>query len=104
MRGISPDRVDGGAAACPQRARYTVARSSRRTASPHSNIGLETGDWYHKYARGNWLFGGALDSITVDPRDANHWFITDFFAIYQTHDAGKTSDMPTCEPKDRASS
>ena len=46
----------------------------------------EVGDWFHK---GSWYFGGAMGSITIDPNDANHWFITDFFAIYQTHDAGK---------------
>ncbi len=46
----------------------------------------EVGDWYHK---GSWYFGGAMGSITVDPNDPKHWFITDFFAIYQTRDAGK---------------
>lgn len=34
-------------------------------------------------------FGSALGSITVDPRDRNHWFFTDWFSIYQTPDAGK---------------
>jgi photosystem II stability/assembly factor-like uncharacterized protein/peptidoglycan/xylan/chitin deacetylase (PgdA/CDA1 family) len=46
----------------------------------------EVGDWYHK---GGWAFGGAAGSLTVDPHDANHWFLTDFFAIYQTFDGGK---------------
>lgn len=46
----------------------------------------EVGDWYLK---GSWYFGGAAGSITVDPNDASHWFMTDFFSIYQTHDAGK---------------
>lgn len=46
----------------------------------------EVGDWYHK---GGWTFGAAAGSITVDPNDAKHWFMTDFFAIYQTHDSGK---------------
>jgi photosystem II stability/assembly factor-like uncharacterized protein len=45
------------------------------------------GDWFHK---GGWYFGGAMGSITVDPHDPAHWFITDYFAIYQTFDAGKT--------------
>ena len=44
------------------------------------------GDWFRK---GSWYFGGAMGSITVDPNDAKHWFITDFFAIYQSFDAGK---------------
>lgn len=46
----------------------------------------EVGDWFHK---GSWYFGGAMGSIIVDPNDSEHWFITDFFAIYQTFDAGK---------------
>jgi len=41
----------------------------------------EVGDWFHK---GGWAFGGAASSLTVDPHDPKHWFITDFFAIYQT--------------------
>jgi photosystem II stability/assembly factor-like uncharacterized protein len=46
----------------------------------------EVGDWFHK---GGWAFGGAAGSITVDPHDAKHWFLTDYFAIYQTFDSGK---------------
>ena len=46
----------------------------------------EVGDWFRK---GSWYFGGAMGSITIDPNDAKHWFITDFFAIYQSFDAGK---------------
>jgi photosystem II stability/assembly factor-like uncharacterized protein len=46
----------------------------------------EVGDWYHK---GGWAFGGAASSLTVDPHDPKHWFLTDFFAIYQTYDGGK---------------
>lgn len=50
---------------------------------------VQVGDWYGG-RKGGWFFGGAMGSITVDPHDAAHWFITDFFAIYTTHDAGKT--------------
>lgn len=46
----------------------------------------EVGDWYHK---GGWAFGGNASSITIDPRDPRHWFMTDFFAIYQTFDGGQ---------------
>lgn len=35
------------------------------------------------------MFGQALGSITVDPRDPDHWFFTDWFSIYETTDAGK---------------
>jgi len=45
----------------------------------------DVGDWYNK---GGWTFGGSAGSVTVDPHDANHWFMTDFFAIYQTWDGG----------------
>ena len=50
---------------------------------------VTVGDWYGP-TKGNWFFGGALGSITVDQHDPTHWFLTDYFAIYQTHDAGKT--------------
>ena len=48
---------------------------------------VEAGDWYG--AHSNWYFGGAAGSITVDPNDAAHWFVTDYGACWQTHDAGK---------------
>ena len=35
-------------------------------------------------------FGAAMSNIAIDPRDANHWFFSDFFGIYQTPDGGKT--------------
>jgi photosystem II stability/assembly factor-like uncharacterized protein len=42
--------------------------------------------WFRHKSGG---MGWALGSITVNPRDANNWFFTDWFAIYQTNDAGK---------------
>ncbi len=41
--------------------------------------------WY----RGERWFGMALASIVVDPRDPDHWFLTDWFATYQTFDGGR---------------
>lgn len=44
------------------------------------------------YEGADWFgptFGAALASIVVDPRDPGHWYFTDWFAIYQTRDAGK---------------
>jgi photosystem II stability/assembly factor-like uncharacterized protein len=32
----------------------------------------------------------AMSNITIDPRDPKHWLFTDFFAIYQSYDAGRT--------------
>jgi photosystem II stability/assembly factor-like uncharacterized protein len=42
--------------------------------------------WFRHYTGG---FGSALGSITVDPRDSDHWFFTDWYALYQTFDAGR---------------
>lgn len=42
-------------------------------------------EWFRK--RHNSA-GWALGSLVVDPRDPGHWFFTDWFAIYQTWDAG----------------
>ncbi len=42
----------------------------------------EDGGWSH--------FGRAMSSIVVDPRDADHWFMCDWFAIWRTRDAGRT--------------
>ncbi len=39
--------------------------------------------------RGKQAWGWAMATIIIDPHDANHWFITDFFGLSQTHDAGK---------------
>lgn len=44
------------------------------------------GDWFH---HGGRTMGWAMGSITVNPHDPAHWFITDYFAIYQSRDAGK---------------
>jgi photosystem II stability/assembly factor-like uncharacterized protein len=41
--------------------------------------------WYGGPGR----FGMALSSIVVDPREADHWFFTDWFSVYQTFDAGR---------------
>lgn len=41
------------------------------------------------FGTGGGHFGSALGSIIVDPRTPAHWFFTDWFSIYQTHDSGK---------------
>lgn len=38
-------------------------------------------------------FGSALGSITVDQANPNRWFFTDFYAVYQTLDAGRSWRM-----------
>jgi photosystem II stability/assembly factor-like uncharacterized protein len=46
----------------------------------------ERQEWFRHSTGG---MGDALSSIVVDPRDPAHWFFTDWYAIYQTHDAGR---------------
>ncbi len=45
--------------------------------------------WYG----GEERFGMALGSIVVDPRHPDHWFLTDWFAAYQTFDAGRNWEL-----------
>ena len=46
--------------------------------------------WYGAMQTGKWQhFGSALGSIVIDPKNPNRWFFTDWYAIYQTTDAGK---------------
>ena len=33
-------------------------------------------------------FGSSTSSVLVDPHDANHWYLTDWYSIWQTRDAG----------------
>ena len=42
-------------------------------------------EWFRHKGGG---MGSALGSIVVDPRNPKHWFFTDWYAIYQTSDAG----------------
>jgi photosystem II stability/assembly factor-like uncharacterized protein len=47
--------------------------------------------WYGAWDGKGWRhYGKALGSITVDRRDPKRWFFTDWYAIWQTTDAGKT--------------
>lgn len=34
-------------------------------------------------------FGAAMSSVTIDPRDARHWWITDLYGVYETRDDGE---------------
>jgi photosystem II stability/assembly factor-like uncharacterized protein len=47
-------------------------------------------DWWGRMRSGSYQhFGSAMGFIAVDPHDSKHWAFTDWFAIYQTYDAGK---------------
>jgi photosystem II stability/assembly factor-like uncharacterized protein len=43
-------------------------------------------EWFRRRTGG---FGSALCSIIVDPKDPKRWFFTDWYAVYETRDAGK---------------
>jgi len=50
---------------------------------------VQEGDWFAAMGEGKWQhFGSALASITIDPENPSRWFFTDWFAIYQSTDAG----------------
>jgi photosystem II stability/assembly factor-like uncharacterized protein len=56
--------------------------------------GIHDAGWYASSENdkkdGGWThFGKALGTVTIDPRDPNHWFFTDWYALYQSHDGGK---------------
>jgi photosystem II stability/assembly factor-like uncharacterized protein len=55
------------------------------------------GDWplsRDRIRRGEFDFMGAsLASITVSPHDADHWFWTDWFGVYQSTDGGRTWNL-----------
>jgi len=59
-----------------------ISRSSVDSNGWWANVDGKNGQWSH--------FGKALGSIVVDPADPAHWYLTDWFAVYQTFDSGKT--------------
>lgn len=38
-------------------------------------------------------FASAVSSILIDPANPDHWFITDWYAVYQTFDAGRNWEL-----------
>ncbi len=55
---------------------------------------IREGKWWGRIKPGQWQhYGKALGALTVSPHDPNHWFMTDWYAIYQSHDAGKSWDL-----------
>lgn len=47
-------------------------------------------EWFASEALGvRGHFGQALGSITVDPKQPDRWFFTDFYGVYQTVDGGR---------------
>ena len=70
------------------------AASWEKMAAPKIVENYEGRPWMSRIAPGKWQhFGAATASITIDPRDPKHWFFTDWYAIYQSPDAGKTWNL-----------
>ncbi len=53
-------------------------------------LGVDPNGWWGTVdPKDGWLhFGKALGSVIIDPANKDHWYFTDWFAIYQTFDAG----------------
>lgn len=50
---------------------------------------IEDRPWWGRMRVGKWQhFGGAMGSLIIDPSDPSHWWFTDWYGIYETHDAG----------------
>lgn len=47
--------------------------------------------WWGRIQPGKWQhFGAATGSITIDPVNPDRWWITDWYGLYETTDAGST--------------
>lgn len=54
----------------------------------------DEGWWASASKGGDWLhFGKALSHITIDPRNPEHWLMTDWYALHQTYDAGANWEL-----------
>lgn len=54
------------------------------------------GETWHSAWKGEGSYrkwGKALNSIVVDPMDKDHWFFTDWFALRESRDAGRSWDL-----------
>lgn len=54
------------------------------------------GDWWGDYTDEDdgWeQFGKQMSSLTVDPHDPDHWFWTDWYALWESHDAGNNWEL-----------
>ena len=55
-------------------------------------VSLDYGDWWGADtpdANGG-AYAKARGSLTIDPADADHWYATDWYSVWQTRDAGRS--------------
>ncbi len=69
---------------------YTLNRATNRWVKlPRGTI--DEGNWWGRLGTGGVNhFGSALGYLTINPRDEQHWFFTDWYACYQSRDGGKS--------------
>ena len=69
---------------------YTLNRATNRWMKlPRGTI--DEGDWWGRLGTGGVNhFGSALGYLTINPRNPQHWFFTDWYACYQSKDGGKS--------------
>ena len=68
---------------------YTLDLDEQRwTAVPRGAV--DEGDWWGRMRPGlHQHFGSALGFLAINPRDPSHWLFTDWYALYQSHSAGR---------------
>lgn len=69
---------------------YTLDRGRQRWVKV-DRAGVEEGRWWGRMRPGmHQHFGSALGYLAINPRDGEHWLFTDWYALYQSRDAGRT--------------
>lgn len=58
--------------------------------TPIERQSVDEGDWFGRMEPKKYqFFGSAMGHIAISPHDPNHWFFTDWYAVYQSRDAGR---------------
>ena len=72
---------------------YKLKQSSEKWQHIKPEL-INEGQWWGRIKPGQWQHHGkAMGSITISPVNPNHWFTTDWYAIYQSKNAGKTWNL-----------
>ena len=55
---------------------------------------ISEGDWWGAISKHGYRhFGSALGFVAINPRNSKHWAFTDWYALYQSFDAGQTWNL-----------